>query len=253
MMILRQLRGKSAFTLIEILLAVSIIAAIALPLLSVFLQSIKTDQAAKNVLNANYIAQDYIENLDKTIYPLALSQLPELSEIDHYFLSAKIKPYGTANVLFSGPCSNAHAVLYEDGTMLAVFPDGKWHLFDTVPSEIALSVSEGVYTFSGGGTFITGPVEVINCALMINAMQKPSGITMTVTLGRNCKALHYCLENHADDISILGSSETYADIITGDTSLVHVTAYVFDSIASSQPISVSESYINIKNWYKIYD
>ena len=240
---MKALKNKKAFTLIEVLLAIAIIAAVALPLLSVFLQSVKTDQAAKDVLNSNYIAQDYVENLDAQTYPSALATLPDHQEINHYFLSATIEPYGSF-----GDYGYVHLIMYDNGTMLTVFPDGKWHQFSAVPSQINLSLSAGVYTFSAGGISITGPSGSVSCALLINAMQKPSETTTAVSLGAGCKAFLYCQRNHEDDLAITGDNEVFEGILNGNTSLIHVSTYIFDSQNASEPIAMSESYKNIRNW-----
>ena len=86
--------------MIETLLAICIFAAIALPLMSVFLQSTKTDRAARNVLNANYISQDYIETLDTKTYKDALQSVPTLLLTNQYYLTATITPVRQRKVTF---------------------------------------------------------------------------------------------------------------------------------------------------------
>ncbi|MDD5017279.1 MAG: type II secretion system protein [Eubacteriales bacterium] len=243
---MKKLLNKKAFTLIEVLVAVCMIAVIALPLMSVFLQSVKTDQAAKGVLNANYISQDYIEKLDAVTYRDALINLPDHEQYGEYYLTATIEPYGTTSS--SGPCEYVHLMFFGNETMLAVMPDGNWHFFSSIPNDVSLQVSGGIYTFIGSDVVITGETDYPNCALLINAMEKVSSSAMSVTVGTGCKAVLYCKVCHDDEFSFSGSSETYIDLITGDTSLVHVTAYVYDTPTGTQEIAVSESYINIANW-----
>ena len=55
-----------------------------MPLLTVYVQSFKVDTAARHVLNANYISQQYIEKLDAATYPQALSNLVITSYSIHY-------------------------------------------------------------------------------------------------------------------------------------------------------------------------
>lgn len=243
---MKKLRGKRAFTLVEVIVSIAIFAAIALPLFSVFVQSIKTDGKANAVMNANYIAQDYIEKLSAATYKQALENKPSNKAAGNYKLSAIIAPYGTAKSFFNAKCGYAHLIMNEDGTMLAVMPDGKWYQYASLPSSVSLSISGKNYTFTGGSKTITGTVGFDYCAMMINATRKPTGATETITLGTNCKAAYYCKELSKSDIMISGSCETYTNNIIGDTSLVYVKASVYD--ASGAEAAFSESYIHIKNW-----
>lgn len=248
---MKRLLGKKGLTLVEVVLSIAIIATIALPLYSVFGQSIKTDRAANDVLNANYIAQDYLEKLNTTLYLSALNNVPNKSSVNGYFLSAAIRPYGTANSLFSAQCSYIHLVMYGDNSMLAIMPDGKYTVFGNVPSSIILSLSGSTYSFTGGSTTITGSSSYSYCALIINAMAKPSDTKTLVTLSTtNCKAVVYCGKGHTGDITLSPTSgnSIFENEIKGDTSLIHVTASVYVLSADSTPVSSSESYINIKNW-----
>lgn len=245
---MKRLLSKRGFTLLETLIAIAIIAAIALPLLSAFLQSVKTNQASKGVLSANYISQDYIEKLDTVTYEAALSSQPSRVLVDGYYLSASIEPYGTATPLFSGSCVYAHLVFYDSGRMLAVMPDGKWRVFSSIPASISISTGGGMYSFKAGSTTLTGSAGSTNCAVIINAMEKPSGSKCEITLSASCKALRYCNKSDVADITVSGTSETYCDLATGDTSLIHVNTYVYQNAAATDPVATSESYINIKNW-----
>jgi prepilin-type N-terminal cleavage/methylation domain-containing protein len=245
---IKKLLNRKAFTLLETILAIAIIAAIALPLLSVFLQAVKTNQAAKGVLSANYISQDYIEKLDTLTYESALQNLPVREEKDGYYLSVKITPYGTASSMFSSACDYAHLVYYADGRMLAVMPDGKWQMFPTIPSSVSLNTSGGQYSFSADSVSLSGGTGSVYCALIIDAMAKPSGTECSVTLGASCKALRYCNEYDADDITVAGTGETYCNLIAGDTSLVHVRTYVYETAYDADPVATSEGYVSIGNW-----
>ena len=244
----KKLLSKKGFTLLETLLAIAIIAAIALPLLSVFLQSVKTQQAAQGILSANYISQDYMEKLDTKIYETALAEKPGRLSTNGYYLTATIKPYGTASAMFDGACGYAHLVFYSDGRMLAVMPDGKWHMYSSIPASISLSTGGGMYSFAGGSTTLTGGTENAWCAMIIDAMEKPSGLECTVTLSSSCKALSYCREYDADDITVAGAGETYCDLITGESSLIHVQTYVYETPTDTDPVATGESYISIRNW-----
>ena len=184
-------QNRKGFTLIEVLLSIAIFAAIALPLMTVFLQSAKTDRAARDVMNANYIAQDYIETLDTKTYKQALSSVPALEAHGEYYLSTVIEPYGNAkNTSFSGSdCVYAHLIMKSDGSMLAVMPDGKWLEYSSVPAAISMSVSNGSYSFSAGSKTKTGTAAYNKCAVIISAMQKASGVSPAITLGASCAAL----------------------------------------------------------------
>ncbi len=243
--------NKKAYTLLEVVLAVFIFSIVALPLLGIFLQAVKTDVAARGVLNANYIAQNYIEQLYSTTYKQALDSLPDKQQAGDYYLSATILPYGTAGNLFTSACVFAHLLLMDDGKMLAVMPDGKWQLFGSIPANISLGVSGGVYTLSCDGTQLTGTSAYGNCMLVVNAMKKPESSTSpNITLGQGCKTAVYCTRANKDSVSIVGDQSSivkHIDIISGDTSLINVTAKVYDFPDSDTPVGVSQTYISINN------
>lgn len=246
---MKRIRNEKAFTLIEVVLAVAMIAIIALPLLTVFLQSVKTDTAAKNVLNANYISQSYTERLDGMTYPEALAALPTSVETNGYYLTARIEPYGSANVQFDGACDFVHIVYFGNEKMLAVMPDGKWRLFSSLPSSISMTVSMGFYTFTSDSVQISGHMSSFNCMLQINAIKKNSASEVTISYDEQCKSALYCKAYHKDDFIFLSTeAEIYEDMITGDTSLIHVTTSVYDAPTNTEPVAISESYINIRNW-----
>ena len=238
-------KDKRAFTLIEVILSIVLIALITLPLMSIFLQSVKTDRAAKGVLNANYISQDYVEKLDAQTYRQALSSRPVYHQVGEYYLTATIEPYGTADSHNTG---YVHLIIYDNSTMLAVLPDGGWQVLGSVPDTISISVVDGVCTLTCGTDVLTGEIKFSNCVLIINAIQKTSSDVSNVSLGTGCKAILYCQDRHDDDFVFSGTSETYMDLMTGETSLVHITTRVYEQPADPEPIAVAESYISIKNW-----
>jgi prepilin-type N-terminal cleavage/methylation domain-containing protein len=237
---------KQGFTLIEVLLAIAIFAAIALPLMSVFLQSAKTDQAARNVFNANYISQDYIETLDTKAYATALN-VPNREAHGNYYLSAKIEPYGNAASMFSSSCVYTHVISLSNGSVLVVLPDGKWLKYTSIPSSISISVSGGSYSFSAGGTTKTGAAAYNQCAVIFNAMKKTSGLITALTLGANSKAIVYCKNSEKGNIQVTGTAQYLCDIITADKSLVHVTTSVYDSLSAAKAMATTEAYISLRN------
>jgi len=241
-------KGTKGFTLLEVLLAVFIFSVVALPLLSLYLQAVKTDVAARNVLNANYIAQDYIEKLDTATYPQALASLPLKEQAGDYYLSASIAPHGSAGNLFSASFVYAHLLLLEDGKMLAVMPDGKWQLYAAIPAQISLSVSAGSYTLSCDGSTLSGTAAYSYCVLVVNAMKMPPGASPTLNLGEGCKAVVYCTDANASSVILAGDGVKHKNVIAGHTSLVHVTASVYDQAGASAPVAQSEAYISIRNW-----
>lgn len=245
-------KNKKGYTLVEVILAVFIFSIVALPLLGIYLQSVKTDVAARNVLNANYIAQNYIEQLYHSDYKGALNDLPSYDNVDDFYLSAAIRPYGSASDLFSSPCIYAHLLLQPDGKMLAVMPDGKWQLYSSIPSQISMSVSGGGYTLSCDSITLSGTASRGSCVLIVNAMKKPSsGTNPTITLGQGCKTVIYCTKTNASSVQVIGDEthfRKHIDVITGNESLIHVSAFVYESASSSEPITQTEAYIAINNW-----
>lgn len=243
---MKMLFNKRGVTIVEAILSIAIFAAIALPLFSVFVQSVKTDRKAYDVLNANYISQGYLEKLDVLTYPEILNGRPQNIKIGDYYLTAEVEPYGSVGSLFPGECSYLHIIMNANKSMLAVMPDGKSRLFTTVPSAISLSISAGGYSFTGGHTTITGSLEYGFCAMLVNAMKKPADVSTSISLGTDCKAAHYCPALHENDIMFTGSCETYVNIIDGKTSLIRVSASVYDP--ASKEVAESQACISVKNW-----
>jgi len=234
-------RNNKAFTLIEVILAVAIFAAVALPLLTVYVQSFKVDTAARHVLNANYISQQYIEKLDAATYPQALSNLPNKQAQGGYYLSATVTPHGADGGAF------VHLVSLSGGSLLAVLPDGTWRLFGSVPSNISVSFSGSQCTLNCDGTSLTGTADASSGTVIVNAMNL-AGVSPGISLG-GCKAVIYCTSANADLVRIVsGEGDKYPDMFKGDTSLVHVTARVYQTANAAQALAQSEAYINIRNW-----
>lgn len=245
---MNKLKCKKGVALIEVVLAIGIFAIIAFPLMSVFVQSINIDRKASDVLNANYIAQDYVEKLDTVTYTQALSSLPTNATIKDYTFSAKIIPYGTQDFLFSDRCSYVHVIMYENGNVLCVMPDGKWNKFTSIPSTFSLTLADKTYTFKCGSTTITGTSKYLNCAILVNAMKKPDTAISAITLQGNCKAALYCKSVDSGEITFSGGSNTvYKDFYAGDTSLVYVTTALYNP-SKGKIIATSDNYISIKNW-----
>ncbi len=233
-------RNKKAFTLVEVILAIAIFAAVSLPLLTVYVQSFKVDTAARNVLNANYISQQYIEKLDTATYAEALNDLPNKQEQGGYYLSATITPHSTNGGAL------VHLVVLESGRMLAVLPDGKWRLFASVPSNISVSVSGSQCTLTCDGTSLTGAANASSCTVIVNAVHL-SSVSPNLSLS-GCKAVVYCTSGNEGNINIVsGEGDKYPDMFGGSTSLVHVTTNVYDTTGASEPVAQSEAYINIRN------
>ena len=245
--------GKRAFTLIETLLAISLFAAIALPLLTVFLQSAKADRAARDVMNANYISQNYIEQLDVKSYKEALQGKLKMELINGYYLTATVEPYGNAGKsLFTTPCVYVHLIILNSGNMMVGLPDGKWQEFSPNSGSfggVSVSISGGSYTFKCGSTTVTGSSNYSNCAVIINASNKSTGdiSSINVTQGATCKALVYCSSAQASKITVSGTSQFFKDTIAGKTSLLRVKASVYQKNSDTKPLAVSEAIISIRN------
>lgn len=247
------IKNKKGVSLVEVVLAVAIFAVTAMSLLGVYLQAVKTDVAARKVLDANYITQDYIEHLDTQTYEGALYDIRDNhpKELDGRYLSAAIKPHGAAG---SPIASYMHALFLPGNRMLAVMPDGQWWVYSNATT-IAVNVGDdGSYTFRVNSTAVrSGTAGNRYCALIVNAMHMPDDISLTVNMtGSGCEAAAYCTNGNQSRVTLSGiplsRQQKHIDVIAGDSSLIHVTVRVYDAPAGGAPVAESEAYIPIKNW-----
>ncbi len=245
---MRKIFSKKGFGLLETVIAIAILAAVALPLLSLFVQSAKTDEKARAVLNANYICQNYTEKLETLTYGEALANAPNRQLIDNYYLTARIQPYGSVANESGTQSSYSHIILYSNGNMLAVMPDGKWATFSSVPSDITYGTVGTSYNFTAGSTSISGSLEHSNCVITVNAMQQTNAVSLNIGAESNYKTVLYCQSYYTEDYSLTGDYEVIEDLLTQDNSLVHISTYVYEDSLTSDVITSVESYITLKNW-----
>jgi len=245
---MKKLFNKKGLGLLETVIAIAILAAIALPLLNVFVSYARADEKAQNVLSANYISQDYTETLETMTYQQALSSAPYRLEVDGYYLTAKIEPYGSVSDSSSSQISYFNFIIYDDGSMMAVMPDGQWTVFSSVPASISFTRVANNYTFTGGSTTIIGEMEYSYSVITINAMRQTSAVTLDVSTTSDFKPVLYCKSSYTSGYTFDSVYEIIEDLLTQDTSLVHVTTYVYEDALSNEEISSIESYITIKNW-----
>lgn len=245
---MKKLLNKKGMTLLETVIAIAILAAIALPLLNVFVYSAKADETARAVLNANYISQNYTEKLETVTYQQALSSTPYKQEFEGYYLTAKIQPYGSVTDSTHSQVSYSNIIIYGDGSMLAVMPDGQWATFSSVPSSISFAKFNSSYTFQAGTTTLTGSLEHSFCIVTINAMKQSDVFSMNVYTTEEFKPLLYCKSPYKDNYNFDSVYEVIEDLLVQDSTLVHVTTYVYEDSLSTKAVSSLESYITIKNW-----
>lgn len=245
---MRKLLSKKGVGLLETIIAIAILAVITLPLLNVFVSSAKTDETARAVLNANYISQNYTENLETITYKQALSNIPNRQEFEGYYLSAKIQPYGSVTDTAHNQVSYSNIIIYDDSSMLAVMPDGKWSTFSTVPENLSFTKNANTYTFQAGTVTLTGRLDHSFCIVTINAMKQTEAINMNVSTTAEFKPVLYCKSSYKGNYSFSSDYEVIEDLLVQNTSLIHVTTYVYEHSLSTDVVSSLESYITIKNW-----
>lgn len=245
---MKKLLNKKGIGLLETVIAIAILAAIALPLLNIFVYSARTDETARAVLNANYISQNYTEKLETFTYKQALSSVPNRQEYEGYYLSARIQPYGSVTDSTHSQVSYSNIIVYSDGSMLAVMPDGQWSTFDSVPESVSFAKYGSSYTFKAGTVSLTGSLDYSFCIVTINAMKQTDAIAMNVSTSEEFKPVLYCKSPYTGNYSFSSVYEVIEDLLAQDFSLVHVTTYVYEDSLSTDVVSSLESYISIRNW-----
>lgn len=244
----RRIFNRRGFGLLETVIAIAILAAIALPLLSIFVQSAQVDGMARGILKSNYISQDYTEKLDTMTYKEALADVPDRRAVDSYYLTAVINPYGAVGNVSGNQSDYVHIIIYADNTMLAVMPDGKWILFSSVPSSITFTSSGNTYSFLAGASVLTGILKYGSCVVSINAMNQTNDLSISVTVDSAFKVMLYSPSYYTDNYTIVGTSEVIEDLLLSEKSLIHVTTYVYDDAFSNDAVASLESYLSLRNW-----
>ena len=104
------------------------------------------------------------------------------------------------------------------------------------------------YSFQAGTTTLTGALEHSSCVVTVNAMQQTDPESLYIVTAVNYKTVLYCQSYYTDNYTFAGAYEVIEDLLTQDSSLVHVLTYVYEDAFTGDAVTSVESYITLKNW-----
>jgi prepilin-type N-terminal cleavage/methylation domain-containing protein len=198
-------QNKKGLTLLEVLVAVFILAIIALPLLNMFVYNTSSVRLTANLQDTTYLAQAVMEDLQPLGYNALYSAAPTPgasptsyqiksvvnSSTVYYTKLVTIDriPYGSFNSLVTGTACYAHLIV--SGTSLTfTCPDGKAY---SVLSSSAITVGATKVTIGASEHDLNKPTGT-NMILIINAGSSAiSALTITLPSDKSVPYVLYAL------------------------------------------------------------
>jgi len=95
--------NEKGLTLVEILASITILSIIIVSLLSMFIQSSRSNQYSENILNATYVAQSQLEEI------INLSHVPGITSLDGLLKLLKEEGY-----ILDNECNNCYGIVQNE-------------------------------------------------------------------------------------------------------------------------------------------
>lgn len=216
-------KSTRGFTLLEVLVAVFVLAIVALPLLNMFVFNTTLVRYAKNIGDTTYAAQAVMEDLQPlgygALYNLAPApgakgsyQIKSVVSSSTVFVTKQVSidriPYGSFNNLVGGTACYAHLIISCCGSS-ATFtcPDGKTHAGLSLTSAVSLTATTVTI---GGNTYNLNKPAGTNLILIINAETSPvPSLTITLPSDKSVAYVLYALsptDANAQNITVSNGS-----------------------------------------------
>ncbi len=248
--------NNKGLTLLEVLLAVFILALVAMPLINMFVTSTKFTVLAEDNTRTTYLAQAKIEELRTKTYGQLFNLLgtspasnPNHAPVSDKYYSIQTAPAGAiSKAAFSGP-NPCYAHLFIRGSN-AVFtgPDGKYVTGSS--SSITLTVSpSGSYQISGGIS-ATGTVPGGRpLGLIINSGTASTSSAITLSGVDACAVYETPDQALNGNVRVSGISPTNLFTYDSDTppatALVDVKCLMYEKAGSSSPQCVVQDTLEV--------
>ncbi len=238
---LSPLQNEKGMTLLEVLVAVFILAIIALPLLNLMAANIRTTQSAEQIVGSAYTAQSLAEELYAKSYTELFASQYSKQPYHGKFASVKVVPSGSyPDLVGGGQACYAH-LIFQGGSATFVGPDGV--LKTGSAGNVSLSVSGTGYSVSGGVSLSgTKPGKPLVLIVNTGSAALPGAFTITVS-GAAC-ALYRA---PSQEVTVDGASHLaeYANDTPPKTMMVSAVCMVYDSAGSGSPSSAAEPSLEV--------
>jgi prepilin-type N-terminal cleavage/methylation domain-containing protein len=213
------LKNEKGFTLLEVLVAVFVLAIVALPLLNMFVYNTAVVRKTADMQDTTYAAQAVMEKLQPLGYGELYALAPAPGARGEYSINSVTRtisidryPYGPFNHLVSGTACYAHLIV-RGSTATFTCPDGSCHAGLSYASGVSVTASSVTL---GGHTY---------------SLNKPAGSRMILIINA-------------------GSSAIPALTVTLDSSVPYVLYALAEGDANAQNITVNNGNPNSKQYRK---
>jgi len=200
---------RKGLTLLEVLIAVFVLAIAALPLLNMFVYNTTLVRRNADAQDTTYTAQAVMEDLQPLGYGALYSLAPAQGVRANYQIKSVVNsstvyvtksvsidriPYGPFNNLVTGTASYAHLII-RSGTATFTCPDGNTHPGLSYSSGVSLTATTVTI---GGNTYNLNKPAGTNLILIINAGTSAIA-SLTVTVN---SAIPYVLYAYSPDDAV---------------------------------------------------
>jgi len=246
----------SGATFLEIVIALAILALIVGPFMSAFVFSERGTVEAGEVLDATFIAQRKLEQLQNLDFRAAVDAGNRVREsFEEAFVEVTAVPYHPANTLFFNlvvqdtPGRNLYITTPTGGEVRSI---------DTLTKNetITLNLTPSGYTVTvPGSTPLEGTLNSGSALILFNAARYTGthNITLAVTFsgGRTLEAHVYDTTSNSSRIIVSGVPVNNVRRFTGFTnrsfSMLRARVSVFELLADAAPKAVKESIFELSN------
>ncbi len=235
------IKNEKGMTLLEVLVAVFILAMIAMPLLNLMAANIRTSKSAEQIVNSTYTAQSLAEELYAKSYTELFASQYSKQPYHGKFASVKVVPSGSyPNLVGGGQACYAH-LIFQGGKATFVGPDGVLQIGSA--GNVTLKVSSTGYTLSGemaqSGTKPNKPL-----VLIVNTGSAALSGAVNITVNGAACAL-YRAPSHEVKVSGASQLAEYANDTPPKTMMVSAVCMVYDSAGGGSPSSAAEPTLEV--------
>jgi len=261
-----QLSNKDAFTLIEVIISIAILALLVGPFLGMFVQITRINKASQKTLESTFIAQRNMESLYDLRYDQILEKRVRKEPQDGYYVDIDILPHGVLPneegipAIYGQyePCY-FHILFQQDEESgiktILISPDkasvGKYTVLpEKIDVVIAVEPESGEYFWSVAGLFSESGMlpDGEYPAILVNMIQLAHEIPIVLDVTGDVYGIIYASKDNVNQVRYHGSHyKIYAGTNYRDYSLVKAFVHVYEAIDDTIPLTTMEGLIQVKN------